>query len=67
MYETYYDKLQSFLAYESLELHYMDRDSFVSSNKTRNINNDLKNPKDLFDFSNLNENHEFSVIKMKKS
>ena len=35
----------------------MNCDSFVLSIKTQNIINDLKNLEDLFDFSNLNENH----------
>ena len=41
-----------------LELHYMDCDSFVLSFETQNINNDLKIYENLFDFSNLNQNHD---------
>ena len=42
-------------------------DSFVLSIETQNINNDLKNLEDSFDFSNLNENIElFSNKKNKK-
>ena len=44
----------------------MDCDSFVLSIKTQNKNNDLKNPEELFDFSNLNENHELFSNKNKK-
>ena len=57
MYETYYDKLQPYFGQEKLKLHYMDCDCFVLSIETRKFNNDLKNLEDLFDFSNLNENH----------
>ena len=44
----------------------MDSDSFVLSIETQNINNDLKNLEDLFDFGNLNENHELFSNKNKK-
>ena len=44
----------------------MDCDSFVLSFETQNIKNDLKNFEDLFDFSNLNQNHELFSIKNKK-
>ena len=40
--------------------------SFVLSIETPNIINDLKNLQDLFDFSNLNENHELFSNKNKK-
>ena len=58
MYETYYDILQPYFRQESIQLHYMDCDSFVLSIETQNIINDLKNLEDLFDFSNLDKNHE---------
>ena len=58
LYETYYDKLQPFFGQENIQLHYMDCDSFVLSIKTQNIFDDLKNLEDLFDFSNLDKNHE---------
>ena len=66
MYETYYDKLQPYFGQENLKVHYMDCDSFVLSIETQNIINDLKNLEDLFDFSNLNENHELFSNKNKK-
>ena len=66
MYETYYDKLQPYFGEENIQLHYMDCDSFVLSIKTQNIINDLKNLEDLFDFSNLNKNHELFSNKNKK-
>ena len=66
MYETYYDKLQPYFGQENIQLHYMDCDSFVLSIETENIINDLKNLEDLFDFSNLDENHELFSNKNKK-
>ena len=50
----------------NIQLHCMDCDSFVLSVRTQNRTNLLKNTEDLFDFSNLNENHElFSDINKK--
>ena len=66
MYETYYDKLQPYFGQENIKLHYMDCDSFVLSIETENIINDLKNLEDLFDFSNLDKNHELFSNKNKK-
>ena len=43
----------------------MDTDSFVLSVNTKDIIKDLKNLEDLFDFSNLNENHELFSNKNK--
>ena len=58
MHETYYDKLQPYFTRENLQLHFFDYDSFVLSIATQNIIVDLKNREFLFDFTNLNENHE---------
>ena len=58
MYETYYDKLQPFFSQDKLQLQFMVCDSFVLSFKTQSIIEDLKNLEDLFDLSNLDENHE---------
>ena len=58
MYETYYDKLQSYLGQEKIQLYYMDTDSFILSVNTKDIIKDLKNLEDLLDFSKLNENQE---------
>ena len=44
----------------------MDTDSFVLSIKTENSNKDLKNSENMFDFSNLDENHEVFGKKTKK-
>ena len=67
MYKTYYDKLQPYFGQENIKLHYMDSDSLVLSIETQNIINDLKNLEDLFDFSNLDKNHELFSNKNKKS
>ena len=44
----------------------MDCDSFVLSIETQNIINDLKNLENLFDFSNLDKNHELFSNKNRK-
>ena len=44
----------------------MDCDSFVLSVNTKDIIKDLKNLEDIFDFSNLDENHELFSNKNKK-
>ena len=66
MYETYYDKVQPYFRDNNLQLHFMDTDSFVLSVNTKEIIKDLKNLEDLFDFSNLDENHELFSNKFKK-
>ena len=66
MYETYYDKLQPYFGQENIQCHYMDCGSFVLSIETENINNDLKNLQDLFDFSNLDKNHKLFSNNNKK-
>ena len=58
LYETYYDKLQPYFGQEKLQLHYMDCGSFVLSIKTQNIIHDFRNLENLYDFGNLDENHE---------
>ena len=53
IYETYYDKLQSYFGEKTLHLQYMITDSFVSSVNTHIIIRDLKkNLENSFDFSN---------------
>ena len=59
MYETYYDKLEPYFGLKNIQLHYMDTDSFVLNVNTKDIFKDLKKLEDIFDFSNLDENHEF--------
>ena len=66
MFETYYDKLQPYLGLEDLQLHYIDTNGKILSMKTPNIIKDLKNLEDIFDFSNLDENHELFSDKVKK-
>ena len=66
MYETYYDTLQPYFGQENLQLHYIDTDGKILSMKTKDIIKDLKNLEDIFDFSNLDENHELFSEKNKK-
>ena len=66
IYETYYDKLKPYFGHENIQLHYMDTDSFVLSVNTKAIIKDLKNLEDIFDFSNLDENHELFSNKNKE-
>ena len=65
MYETYYDNLQPYFLQENLRLHYMDTDSVVLNINTKDIINELKNLEDIFDFSNLDKNHELFSNKKK--
>ena len=44
----------------------MDTDSFILSVNTKDIIKDIKNLEDIFDFSNLDENHELFSNKNKK-
>ena len=66
MYETYYDKLLPYFGQENIQLHYMDTDSFVLSVNTKDIIKDLKNLEYMFEFSNLDKNHEIFSNKNKK-
>ena len=66
MYETYYDTLQPYFGQENLQLQYIDTDGVILSMKTKDIIKDLKNLEDIFDFSNLDENHELFSNKNKK-
>ena len=66
MYETYYDKLQSYFGQKNIQLHYMDTDSFILSVNTKDIIKDLENLEDIFDFSNLDKNHEVFTNKNEK-
>ena len=58
MYETYYDTLQPYFGEQNSQLQYVDTDGMILSMKSQKIINDLKNLEDIFDFSNLEENHE---------
>ena len=66
MYETYFDKLQPYFGKGNIQLHYMDTDSFVLGVNTKDIIKDLKNLEYIFDFSNLDKNHELFINKNKK-
>ena len=66
MYETYYDTLQPYFGQENLQLHYIDTDGMILSMKTKDIIKDLKNLEEIFDFSNLDKNHELYSEKNKK-
>ena len=66
MYETYYDELQTYFGQENIQLRYMDTDSFVLSVNTLDNIKDLKNLEEIFDFSNLDENHGLFSNKNKK-
>ena len=66
MYETYYDTLKPYFGQEYLQLHYIDTDGMILSMKTKDIIEDIKNLEDIFDFSNLDENHELFSNKNKK-
>ena len=66
MYEKYDDRLQPYFGQENIQLHYMDTHAFVLSVNTDDIIKDLKNLEDIFDFSNLDKNHEMFSTKNKK-
>ena len=66
MYETYYDKLQPYFGQENLQLPYIDTDGMILSMNTKDIINDFENLEEIFDFSNLDENHEIFSNKNKK-
>ena len=66
MYETFYDTLQPYFGQENLQLHYIDTDGMILSIKTKDVIKDLKNLEDIFDFSNLDENHELFSGRNKK-
>ena len=67
MYETYYDRLQPYFGQENIQLHYIDTNGVILSMKTKDIIKNLKNLEDIFDFSNLDENHELYSNKNKKA
>ena len=66
MYATYHDKLQPYFGEKNLYLHCTDTDSFILSVNTKDIIKDLKNLKDIIDFSNLDKNHELFSNKNEK-
>ena len=66
LYETYYDTLQLYFGQENLQLPYIDTDGIILSMRTEKIIEDLRNLEDIFDFSNLDENHELFSEENKK-
>ena len=66
MYETSYNDLKPYFELENLQLHYIDIDGMILSMRTENIIKDLKNLEDMFDFSNLDENHDLFSNKNKE-
>ena len=51
---------------KKLQLHYIDTDGMKLSMKTKDIIKDLNNLEDIFDFSNLDGNHELYSNRNKK-
>ena len=66
IYETYHDNLQPYFGEKDLHSHCMDTDSFILSVITKDFIKDLKNLEDIFDFSNLDKNHEIFSNKNKE-
>ena len=66
IYETFYDELKKYFGQDGIQLHFMDTDSSILSVSIKNFTKDLKNLEDIFDFSNLDENHELFSNKNKK-
>ncbi|WP_375702764.1 hypothetical protein, partial [Bartonella sp. CL43QHWL] len=57
MYEFYYEVLQPYFGEKNIELLYLDTDSFVLNLTTNDLNKDLNELKDYFDFSNYPRDH----------
>ena len=66
MYETYFDIIQPYFKQENIQLQNRDTDCFALSVNTKDNFKDIKNIEDVFDFRNLNENHELFSNKNKK-
>ena len=69
MYETYYYKLQKYFGIDGIQIHYQDTDAFIMSIKTKDILGDLSKLQDryqMFDFSNLDEEHRLFSNEIKK-
>ena len=66
MYETYYDTLEPYFVQQNFQIHLMDTDRFILCVNTKNITKDFKNLEDIFDFTNLDKNHELFSNKKKK-
>ena len=66
MYESYYDKLPAYFGEKIIQCHYIETDAFLLNVISKDIIKDLKNPEDIFNFSNLYENHELFSNKTEK-
>ena len=66
MYETDYDRLQPNFGQGDIQVHYIDTEAIVLTVNTEDIVKDLKNLGDIFDFGNLDKNHELFSNKNKK-
>ena len=64
LYGTIYVKLQTYFGQENNQSNCKDTDSFVLSMNTKDVIKYLKNLQDIFEFSNLDENHE--IVSNKK-
>ena len=67
MFEWYHDKMQQYFGEDSLELHYLDTDSFIFSFKPiKSLIEDIKNFREDFNFIDLDpENIKKVIGKMK--
>ena len=61
-----YDKLQPYFRQENIQIQYVHTKAFVWRMETDNSFKDLKKLEDIFDFSNLDQNHELFSNKNKK-
>ena len=59
-------KIKHHFGKKNIQLHYIDTDSFILSVSTKDFIKDLKNLEELFDFSNLDKNHELFSNKNEK-
>ena len=66
MYKFYYETLQPYFGEKNLELLYQDTDSFVLKIRTDDLQKDLMELKDHFDFSNYPKDHPLYDASKKK-
>ena len=67
VYETFYDNFQPYFLEKNLQLGFIDCDIFVLRIRTQIFGNDSKQPENLFNFRNLNNNLEKFKNKSKKT
>ena len=56
MYETYCEKIETYIGIDKLQIHYIDCDSFIRIIKAQNVIYYLKNFENIFDFNNFDKN-----------